>query len=239
MAGTERVVGTTYRRALVALAAVLVVGGASLTSPTILSSHSAPPGTSFPSLPVVSESATPTPTSLPTPTVAGTADPDPDNPSGLPTATPVPSEPTATMTNLHKITVKRVTVPFTTVTKKDPDLAKGKTKVLRDGVNGIKEVTYTDGKVTATKVIKKPVSKLVAIGTKTVKPWLGDKQCGTWRDPYVRVRVNDPDKVGYRLTLTWGNQSQVYKKSGTNTFEFRPAQSHWWWGQPACDARLG
>ena len=71
-----------------------------------------------------------------------------------------------------KITVKRVSVRFATVTKKNPQLAKGKTKVLRAGVAGINELTYTDAKLTRTKVIKKPVAKLVAVGTRTAKPWI-------------------------------------------------------------------
>lgn len=145
MAGTERSTGAQYRRALVTLAAVLVVGGASLTSPTILSSHSTPPGNAGPSAPLVSPApgASPTPTNRPPSTVQGTSDPVETPTATLPTITPTP---TVTMTNLPQITTKRFTVPFTTVTHKDAGLHKGKTKVVRAGVNGLKEVTYTDGR---------------------------------------------------------------------------------------------
>jgi hypothetical protein len=245
MAGSERVTGSQYRRALLTLAAVLVVGGISLTSPTVLSSHSGTPAGGPPPISVLTPTpgVSPTPSSTPTPTVAGTSDVEPTTaPPSVPTVTPVPTEPTATMTNLHKITSKRVSIPYSTVTSKDPNLAKGKTKVLRAGANGLKELTYTDGELTATKVIKKPVSKLVAIGTKLTKPWISDKKCELGRSPVMRVTVTDPDKVGYRLTVAWGKASQVFKGSGTKTFEFRPQWGFgWWWRHyPPCgEAQLG
>lgn len=242
MAGTERGSGTQYRRGLAALAAVLVVGGASLTSPTVFSSHSAPPSTVLPTMAQTTPESSPvppTPTSHPTPTVQGTSDPGEGEPTeSLPTVTPVTPTPTATMTSVVTITTKRITVPFATISKEDPTLAKGKKVVVRAGVKGLNELTYTDGKLTKTKVIKKPVSKLVSIGTKPAEPWLSDKQCGDRHNPFVRVTVNDPDKVGYRLTLTWYKSSQVYTQVGTNTFEFRPPWG-WWWGPQRCDATLG
>lgn len=221
MAGPERVTGTQYRRALVTLAAVLVVGGASLTSPSVLSSHPASPNSNVPTVPIASPtpgaSASPV---LPPGTVAGTADP-PES-SGVPTISPTP---TVTMTNMPVIKVKRVSVPFTTVTRKDPQLAKGQTKVLRAGVAGLNELTYTDGKLTSTKVVRKPVSKLVSIGTRTTKPWLTGQQCVFERHaPVVRVTVNDPDKVGYHLWIVWGENKRDYKASGTKSFEF---QAEW------------
>jgi len=221
MAGSERVTGAQYRRALVTLAAVLVVGGVSLTSPSVLSSHSTPPGSSVPTVPIASPTpgATAEPV-LPPGTVAGTSDPDPSSPQASdPTLSPTP---TVTMTSLPTIRVKRVSVPFTTVTRKDPQLAKGKTKVLREGVAGLNELTYTDGKLTSTKVIKKPVTKLVSIGTRTTKPWLTGQQCVfEWQGPVARVTVNDPDKVGYHLWIVWGENKRDYKASGTKSFEFR------------------
>jgi len=244
MDGTDRVSGAPYRRALAALAAVLVVGGASLTSPTILSSHSAPPNNGAPTFPVASATPNPTaqPTTFPPPTVAGTSDVEPTDPTSIvPTVTPVSPTPTVTMTAVPKITVKRVTVPFTTVTKKDPELAKGKTKVVRAGVNGTNELTYTDGKLTHTKVIRKPVAKLVALGTKTANPWISAQKCdviGGHRPVAIATAtVSDPDKVGYRLTITWGKDSQVFTGSGTRSFELRPQQWGWWWAK--CQIALG
>ncbi|MGA8045911.1 MAG: ubiquitin-like domain-containing protein [Dermatophilaceae bacterium] len=82
------------------------------------------------------------------------------------------------------VTVKRVkieektetvAVPFTTVEEKSSDLFKGQTKTKTKGVNGNKavttEYTYTDGKVTAEKVLsekvtKKPTARVVLVGTK-------------------------------------------------------------------------
>lgn len=244
MAGENRGTGTGYQRALVALAAVLVVGGASLTSPTILSSHSrTPTGAGLPTVPVagLTPSATPLPTSYPLPTVQGTEDTAPDDPaSGVPTATLLPPSPTATMTSRPKITVKRVSVRFTTITTKDPQLAKGKTKVLRAGVTGVNELTYTDAKLTRTKVIRKPVPKLVAVGTRTTKPWISSQQCVLERKaPIVRVTVTDPDKVGYRLWIVWGDNKRSFQDSGTMSFEFRVDWRKLGWWPPKCQVGLG
>lgn len=244
MAGEGRGTGTPYRRALVALTAVLVVGGASLTSPTILSSHSRTPvDATLPTVaaPTATPSATPLPTSYPSPTVQGTEDTAPDDPaSGVPTATVLPPSPTATMTSRPKITVKRVSVRFATITKKDPQLAKGKTKVLRAGVAGINELTYTDAKLTRTKVIKKPVAKLVAVGTRTAKPWISAQQCIPERKaPVVRVTVSDPDKMGYRLRIVWGKNERNYQDSGTKSFEFRGDWRKTFWWRDNCQVTLG
>ena len=82
------------------------------------------------------------------------------------------------------VTVKRVTteekteavtIPFGTVEEKSDDLYKGETKTKTKGVNGSKDVTteytYTDGKVTAEKVLSEkvttePTSRVVLVGTK-------------------------------------------------------------------------
>jgi hypothetical protein len=91
------------------------------------------------------------------------------------------SEPeTPAATEQPVVTKKRVTqskaVAFTTRTVKDSSLAKGKTEVRTKGVAGIRTITYevtlTDGKETARKqvssvITKKPVTKVVAVGTKT------------------------------------------------------------------------
>ena len=87
------------------------------------------------------------------------------------------------LANGETITVTRVKyeeeteekeVEYKTITKKDDKLAKGTKKVLKKGATGQEEVTYKvryeNGKavkkeVIAKKVIKKPVNKVVAVGT--------------------------------------------------------------------------
>lgn len=69
---------------------------------------------------------------------------------------------------------KEVTIPYKTVDRDDNTIAKGTSKVVREGVDGAKEekyeVTYTDGvetdrKLIATTTVKEPVDKIVANGT--------------------------------------------------------------------------
>jgi hypothetical protein len=78
------------------------------------------------------------------------------------------------------VEVKQVTatqpIPFSTRTVNDSSVAKGSQKVRTKGVAGVKtvtyEVTYTNGvetgrTVKSEKVTKKPVTQVVAVGTKT------------------------------------------------------------------------
>ena len=84
---------------------------------------------------------------------------------------PSPSAPVVT-----KRTVKQTTsIPYGTREVDDDSLAEGKTKVRVKGVNGVRTITYeitlTDGRETGRKqvssvVTKKPVTKVVAVGTK-------------------------------------------------------------------------
>ncbi|HBT20727.1 MAG TPA: hypothetical protein DEA47_05135 [Peptococcaceae bacterium] len=72
-----------------------------------------------------------------------------------------------------KVAVKE-TVPFKTIKKEDRLLRKGKTRVVREGAKGVKELTYrimvANGKVIKrellkVKVLKQPVDKIIAVGT--------------------------------------------------------------------------
>lgn len=74
-----------------------------------------------------------------------------------------------------KTVTKRVSIAFDTVEVEDSTLLKGKTDVVFSGENGYKNVsyliTYQDGEeisrvVSGEKVIKEPVSRKIAIGTK-------------------------------------------------------------------------
>ena len=64
------------------------------------------------------------------------------------------------------VTTKDVKVPFKTITKKDPNLPEGKTKVLTEGRNGVVRITYKNGREIKRETITQPVNKVVAVGTK-------------------------------------------------------------------------
>ena len=77
---------------------------------------------------------------------------------------------------LMKTRTKKQSVPFETVERNTSSLSKGTKKTSQEGVNGINQitelVTYIDGvesysTVIATKTVKKPVNKVVLIGTAT------------------------------------------------------------------------
>lgn len=78
----------------------------------------------------------------------------------------------------NKVTTKEVTetqsVAFSEETKNDNKLTKGQTKVIRDGQNGEKTITYTvtyrgdqvvDRTIKQEAVTKQPVSKVTSVGT--------------------------------------------------------------------------
>lgn len=74
----------------------------------------------------------------------------------------------------EEITTKEVKISFKTVRREDPSMELGETKVLQEGSEGLKEVTYRnvyqDGKrikreKISEKVIKEPVNRVVAYGT--------------------------------------------------------------------------
>jgi resuscitation-promoting factor RpfB len=98
----------------------------------------------------------------------------PEQVVGNPTAAPTTAGP-APVVEKKRITETQ-TIPFSTRNVNDPSLAKGTKKVRTKGVAGSKtityDVTYSDGVETArtvvsSKVIKQPVTQVVAVGTKT------------------------------------------------------------------------
>ncbi|WP_366521496.1 excalibur calcium-binding domain-containing protein [Micropruina sp.] len=134
------------------LAAVLGLGGLASTGqtgpaslPAQSTSASAAPA---PSAPSVASSPSTTPTGLP-------AD-DFDSPGGA------DEKPT--------ITKKTVVVKYKTVERKDPSLAAGKRKVTTKGRNGKRVDTYEDGVKVSSKVVTKPINRVVVVGTKKSKP---------------------------------------------------------------------
>ncbi|WP_213013658.1 G5 domain-containing protein [Paractinoplanes toevensis] len=133
-------------------------------------------------------------------------DPPDDAPAGGLSATPgdTPDDPptteaattAATTTKTVKVTKA---VGFSTKTVKDDNLEEGKTRVRTKGVPGVRTLTYrvvvSGGKEASRKLVsdvvtRKPVTKVVAIGTKTA----GDG-CDPNYDPCVPV-ASDVDCAG-------------------------------------------
>lgn len=90
-------------------------------------------------------------------------------------AQPVKKQPVVTT----KTTTATETIAFKTENKNDSSLEKGKTKVVQNGQNGTRTITYKetykDGKLASkdqvsSKVTKNPVNKVVHVGTKAPAP---------------------------------------------------------------------
>lgn len=99
-----------------------------------------------------------------------------------------------------KVTTKAI--PYETIEKNSSSLAKGTKKTSQEGVNGKKEVTeletYIDGKLSYTtvvseKTVKKPVDKIVLIGTKT---YTSSSSGWTW-----------PTRGAYSISSPYGYRS--------------------------------
>jgi hypothetical protein len=93
------------------------------------------------------------------------------------------ASPTAPVTTAPAVETRTVTetraIPYGTRTVKDSTLAKGTRKTRTNGVAGVRtltyEVTFTNGvetgrRLLSDEVTRKPVSKVVAVGTKTSSP---------------------------------------------------------------------
>ena len=100
--------------------------------------------------------------------------------SSSPSSGPVKAAPRKTSVVVRTETVTKA-IKFKTVTRRDPDLDKGETRVVREGVRGVLQLTfqvvYTDGKRTKRtladrKVLRAPVNRVVAVGTR-VEPAAG------------------------------------------------------------------
>lgn len=150
---------TRQRRASMRTAGVLTIG-ALLSLMVVGSLH---PATADPAT-VAATSVDPTTTAAATPT-AGPAQSS-ASPSSTPSATPTTRAPV--------LVEKKVTLKYQVTTKRDSSLAEGTTKVVRAGRNGIRIDTYSDGTKISSRVVKKPVAKVVAVGTRT-KPTKSSK----------------------------------------------------------------
>jgi resuscitation-promoting factor RpfB len=130
------------------------------------------------SVPVAAGRATPASATASSAPASATSAPATSAPaaSALPVAAPSSS------VELRTETVTK-TIKFRTVTRKDPDLDRGDTRTVRQGVKGLLELTfrvsYTDGEETgrelaSKRTVRKPVDRLVAVGTRDPEPAGGD-----------------------------------------------------------------
>lgn len=94
------------------------------------------------------------------------------------TAKPSTSETAQAPQVTKRIVTERRAIPYATRRVSDPSLAKGTTKVRTAGRAGVRTLTYevtrTDGVQTAKRLVRqvvtrRPVTKVVAVGTKTVR----------------------------------------------------------------------
>jgi hypothetical protein len=116
---------------------------------------------------------------IPTTAAADAATPDAAPTTEAPTPTPTAAAPVAAAPKIEKKTVRETQrIAYSSRTVKDSTLASGTRKVRTKGVAGQKtltyEVTYTDGKQTARKLVgtavtRKPVTEVVAVGTKSTR----------------------------------------------------------------------
>lgn len=103
--------------------------------------------------------------------------PAPDTPTPVPTASPQPLASVPVV--VKKIVVETRKVAFRKVTAEDPALESGKRVVSTRGVTGLRRLTYevslTDGKQTAKRLVKQvvvrqPVTQVTSVGTKEPEP---------------------------------------------------------------------
>lgn len=115
------------------------------------------------------------------------------------------------------VLVKEV-IEFETIEKKDSELEKGTTKVEQAGVNGVREKTYhvrrEDGEevsrqLTKTEVTKKPVTKIVRIGTKIKVYGTGTATWYTKSLNHVAAHNTIPRGTKVRVVNTSNGKSTV------------------------------
>ncbi|NPV53578.1 MAG: DUF348 domain-containing protein [Firmicutes bacterium] len=97
----------------------------------------------------------------------------------------------------EKRQVKQVTIPFKEEVRKDRNMDRGRTRVLAEGREGLKEqeilVTYKDGKpvskkVVSERVISRPVKRVVAVGMrKPLRTLTTSRGTYRYRDSHVML----------------------------------------------------
>ncbi len=122
------------------------------------------------------------------------------------TAAPPPESPPVVQANKIEIKTETTTeeVPFETKNIDDSNLAKGKTEVRTEGVNGVRtktwEVTYTDGKETGRVSVNDgittaPITEIIAHGTKVVPQVQSQTNCTPGYSPCI-AQGSDVDCAG-------------------------------------------
>ena len=119
-----------------------------------------------------------------------------------PAADPATAEPTVAATVVKKTVIVHKSIAYATKKVDDDSLAKGKTKVRTAGVAGVRTLTYqvtlTGGQETGRTLVsdvvtKQPVTKVVAVGTKSASG--GGGNCDPNYKPCVPI-ASDVDCAG-------------------------------------------
>lgn len=114
--------------------------------------------------------------------------------------------------------IKSETIKFDTTKQKDPNLEKGKTKVIQKGKNGkiniTYEVTYRDGKKVAMQevareIVTKPRDEIVAIGTKENPKKQQASGNSAIEDEIIRLINNERQKHGLSPLQKNGTVTQI------------------------------
>ena len=124
------------------------------------------------------------------------------------------------------------TIAFDTLTKKDDNLANTVTNTLQEGVNGEKavttEITYENGKEISRKevnetILKKPVDKIVCVGTLPVLPISRGGDPITYRN-VLNVRATAYSAIhGIGNTYTYSGRKAVHDPNGYSTIAVDPS----------------
>ncbi|MEY8462083.1 G5 domain-containing protein [Streptococcus merionis] len=134
---------------------------------------------------------------------------------------------------------KEVEIPFETKQVENKDLPKGQTRVKQEGKVGIRtiveEITTKDGKVVSRKIIvdevtTKPLTRIVEIGTKEVKPALtpskpetktqqGKKEMGTKEPEKMAPEMDQKSQKQVPAGTQKGSSDKTPKKQLPNTGE--------------------
>ena len=113
-----------------------------------------------------------------------------------------------------KTETRQVNIPFKTETKENRSLPQGKTKVVREGVDGAGvetlEVAYRNGKIESsaiigTTVLKEPVSQITEVGASPAEPKATEKK--------TTVKKASAEAIGTGQSASGGSASKENKKS--------------------------
>lgn len=116
-----------------------------------------------------------------------------------------------------------ITLPFKTITKDDPELEKGKTKVIKEGENGKREKIYrirrengaeVEKTLISDTVLKEPVDKVLAKGTKVTVYGTGVASFYTYSDEMIAANNFLPRGTKVKVTNLSNGKSVVVTIAG-------------------------